>query len=141
LLAWDSPLLEFRMRCSKGTYVRTLAEDIAAALDSCAHLEALRRLNVEPFHEEDMVSLAELEERQSQGSLESCLLPVEAGLAGWPRIELEEEAAQRFAHGNAITDVAGPAGRVLVYEAAGRLLGLGEIETGQGLCARRIMNL
>ncbi len=41
--------MRFRVRCSKGTYIRTLAEDIAEKLDTCAHLHALRRLEVEPF--------------------------------------------------------------------------------------------
>ena len=49
LVAWEKPYLTFRVRCSKGTYVRTLAEDIAVALGSCAHLVGLRRLAVEPF--------------------------------------------------------------------------------------------
>ena len=139
--AWEPPLLEFRVYCSKGTYVRTLAEDIAAALGCCAHLEALRRLSVDPFREGDMVSLEELEERQSQGQIDSCLLPVDAGLADWPRVELDGESARRFSHGNPVADAAGPDGPVRVYDMAGRLLGWGEIQTGQGLRARRIMRL
>ena len=60
LLNWAPPILEFRVHCSKGTYVRTLAEDIAEKLGSCAHLRSLRRLDVEPFREKDMITLEEL---------------------------------------------------------------------------------
>jgi len=141
LRAWKPPLLEFSVRCSKGTYVRTLAEDIATALGCCAHLEALRRLSVEPFREKDMMTLAELEERQSQGQIECCLLPVDAGLADWPLVELEEYAAERFRHGNPVADVDGPESLVRVYEKSGRLLGLGEIGDQRILRVRRLMHL
>jgi tRNA pseudouridine55 synthase len=141
LLAWNPPHLEFRVRCSKGTYVRTLAEDIAAALGCCAHLQALRRLEVEPFREEDMIGLEALVERAGDGRIDACLLPVDAGLTGWPRVDLAADAAARFSHGNPADDVAGPLGNVRVYGPQDRLLGLGEILSGQRLKAKRIMNL
>ncbi len=59
---WQSPDLTFDVHCSKGTYIRTLAEDIAAALDCCAHLVALRRTLVEPFDEYPMLTLEQLQD-------------------------------------------------------------------------------
>ena len=58
ILNWQSPLLTFDVHCSKGTYIRTLAEDIAIALGSCAHLVELRRTFVEPFDKLPMLTLS-----------------------------------------------------------------------------------
>ena len=140
LIAWEAPDLLFRVRCSKGTYVRTLAEDIAEALGSCAHLAALRRLEAGPFSG-GMVSLEELEIRAEAGDPESLLLPVDAGLEGWPLETLDENAARRFSHGNPVPAASQTAGNVRVYGPANRLLGIGEITEENLLKPRRIMNL
>ncbi|MDX1381649.1 MAG: tRNA pseudouridine(55) synthase TruB, partial [Xanthomonadales bacterium] len=84
LLDWTSPRLEFEVHCSKGTYVRVLAEDLARALGTVAHLVALRRLEVAPFDPQGMVTLAQLEQSQAAGTLDAHLLPPDAGLVGWP---------------------------------------------------------
>ncbi|NCF61778.1 MAG: tRNA pseudouridine(55) synthase TruB [Gammaproteobacteria bacterium] len=141
LSRWDSPVLEFRVHCSKGTYVRTLAEDIAEKLGCCAHLQALHRLRVEPFEEQDMKSLAELESRAEDETIDSCLLPVDAGLTDWPRVTLEENEETRFSHGNPIPNTPGLPGPVRVYGPGDHLLGLGEILPDQSLKPRRIMHL
>jgi tRNA pseudouridine55 synthase len=143
LVTWEPPLLTFRVRCSKGTYVRTLAEDIALALGSCAHLVALRRLEVEPFHEREMVSLGWLEERRRDGGIDECLLTPDAGLVGWPLLRIDPGAAQRFSHGNPVEGVGAGVrpGPVRVYGAGEALLGLGEVTADGTLRARRLMNL
>jgi tRNA pseudouridine55 synthase len=140
LLNWAPPVMEFRLRCSKGTYVRTLAEDIAGKLGSCAHLQSLRRLDVEPFREKDMISLDRLESRAESGDLDDCLLPVDAGLCAWPVVELDASSAQRFSHGNPVEAPAGFSGWVRVYAADGKLLGLGQAELNKLLKPKRIMN-
>ena len=141
LLSWESPHLRFRVRCSKGTYIRVLAEDIATRLGSCAHLSALRRLSTGPFADRAMVTLQELEQKASRGEAESLLLPPDAGLADWPMVELEEAAEQRFSHGNPV-EINGEAGRMVrVYGPGGRLLGLGECTDSKVLKPKRIMNL
>ncbi len=139
-LDWEPPDLVFRVRCSKGTYIRTLAEDLAQALGSCAHLRALRRLAVSPFDGAAMVTLEELEARVEAGQPESLLLPVDAGLQSWPIIELEEASATRFSHGNPV-EAPGTPGPVRVYGPGGCLLGLGEIFSERLLKPKRIMNL
>ncbi|HET6593705.1 MAG TPA: tRNA pseudouridine(55) synthase TruB [Xanthomonadales bacterium] len=142
LLEWKPPLLEFRARCSKGTYMRTLAEDIARAMGSCAHLRALRRLEVEPFEEAGMITLEALEGLARDGALERCLLPPDAGLRDWPVVTLDENQALRFGHGNPVPATGAPAaGLVRVYGPGARLLGLGELTPGRVLEARRIMQL
>jgi tRNA pseudouridine55 synthase len=140
LLRWEPPVLEFRVHCSKGTYVRTLAEDIGLALDSRAHLTALRRLAVEPFAERDMLGLGALEAKREEGALERCLLPPDAGLRSWPMLTLGPADAARFGHGNRVESVAATAGPVRVYGPAGLLLGLGEVSPEQVLEARRVFN-
>jgi len=142
MLEWKPPMLEFRTRCSKGTYVRTLAEDIARAMGSCAHLRALRRLEVEPFEESGMITLEALEALARDGALERCLLPPDAGLQDWPVVTLDEVEALRFGHGNPVPGTTGPdAGLVRVYGPGARLLGLGEVTPGRILEARRVMHL
>ena len=141
LLTWEAPLLEFRVRCSKGTYVRTLAEDIAQAMGSCAHLQALRRLEVEPFSADDMVTLETLAAMAEGDCTEQCLLPPDAGLQDWPIAHLDEAGARRFGHGNPVEGNAGPIGLVRVYGPGDLLLGLGEITAAGTLKARRVMHV
>jgi tRNA pseudouridine55 synthase len=141
LTRWEPPLLEFRVHCSKGTYVRTLAEDIAGELGCCAHLQALRRLDVEPFAANDMLTMDEVKSLADSGTLESSLLAVDAGLAGWPKVILDEASMNRFRHGNPVERQTGAPGLVRVYGPENRLLGIGEVLPGHQLKPRRVMNL
>ncbi len=126
LESWAPPRLQFRVKCSKGTYVRTLAEDLATALGSCAHLEALRRLYVTPFEEGEMVALDSLTEACETGRASELLLPVDAGLRHWPKVDITPGQVARFSHGNpVIVDHLEP-GLVRVYDQAGGILGVGE---------------
>jgi tRNA pseudouridine55 synthase len=141
LLEWRPPRLTFELRCSKGTYVRTLAEDLGRALGSCAHLDTLRRLYVEPFEPDQMVTLEALEEAAGNGRLEAFLKPVDAGLGDWPVVTLDASATRRFAHGNAQEVAHQARGMVRVYGAAGSVIGLGELGTDRVLRARRVFNM
>lgn len=141
LISWQPPILEFGVRCSKGTYVRTLAEDIARAMGSCAHLQALRRLEVGPFRETGMLTLEALEAMAENGSIDRCLLAPDAGLEDWPTVLLDARGARAFAHGNPVAGVAGEVGPVRVYGPGDLLLGLGELTTDRCLKARRVMHL
>lgn len=140
-LGWNSPELVFRVHCSKGTYVRTLAEDIGNDLGSCAHLRALRRLTVGPFSESGMQTLEDLEAKAESGALDDVLLPVDAGLVHWPEIRLDEIRETRFRHGNPVPVDERVSGQVRVYSESGRLLGLGEITAEETLKPRRLMHL
>jgi len=141
LLAWEPPLLEFRAHCSKGTYLRTLAEDIAVAMGSRAHLQALRRLAVEPFCASDMVTLETLEAMARDGCIDRCLLPPDAGLRQWPELLLDDAGARRFSHGNPVEGVPDPPGDVRVYGPGNVLLGLGEVTVPGVLKAKRVMHV
>ena len=118
--------LEIDVRCSKGTYIRTLAEDIGAALGCGAHLAALRRTESGPFRLQDAHPLAAVEAASDEDRLR-LLLPADVLLAGLPRIALEPGVAARFAHGQAVDAPPATApGRLCAYDPAGRLLGVGE---------------
>lgn len=143
LVDWQSPNLTFEVHCSKGTYVRTLAEDIATALGSCAHLVALRRTAVEPFESSPMVTLEQLQEAREQGGLQEYLLPVDAGLLHWPRVELDIIQQGRFEHGNQfeLPQIAMPAVKVRVYGRQDNLLGLAELTAAGVLKPLKVFNL
>ena len=130
LTDFRSPLLDLRVRCSKGTYVRTLAEDIGAALGVGAHLAALRRTGSGRFRVEDGIALPGLEalapaERQGR------LLPVDSLLSQLPRGELDAAAEAKLRNGQVLQLAALPEGVSAVYGPGGALIGLGRAEGGQ----------
>lgn len=123
--------------CSKGTYVRVLAEDIGAALGCGAHLKALRRTRVGALSLERSVTLTALESMPAAVRCE-WLLPVDTLLASLPRVELDEASSRRFCHGNAI-DLGGVPGRIRVYGPDGSLLGLADLDERGALNPRRLL--
>ena len=125
LLAYAGDRCRLRVSCSKGTYIRTLAEDIGAALACGAHLCALRRTAVGPLRVADARSLDQLS-AFSEEARAGCLLPADSLLQNLPKVCLDEAATLRFAHGNPV-DVAAAAGKCRVY-GDGRLLGVGEAD-------------
>lgn len=101
LVEWDSPLLTFRVSCSKGTYVRTLAEQIAQRLGTVAHLIALRRTAVGPFTLDAAVDLAGLEAAPPAGRLQY-LHPADALVRGLPELALGTDDALRVLQGRTL---------------------------------------
>jgi tRNA pseudouridine55 synthase len=138
--AW--PDAELLVRCSKGTYVRSLVVDIAAALGTIAHVAELRRLAVEPFDGEPMTTIEELESLAGSGgtsALDARLLPPERALPGWPEVLLSRDAAERLARGQAVAaDPAWPQGRVMVYREPRELVAIGEVTPERRLAPRRV---
>ncbi len=119
LLELTSPLLTLRVKCSKGTYIRVLGEEIGAALGCGGHLQALRRTVVGSLTLDGAVTLeglAEVEESQRAATL----APVDALLSTFPELRLNDDFAQRFLHGQRLAlakemPVLPQAGRVRVY--------------------------
>lgn len=139
LLGFAGDELELRIRCSKGTYVRTLAEDIGRALGCGAHLAALRRTRSGGFGVEQAATLEQLQ-RDAASARDARLLPTERLLAGLPRVDLPAAQAERFARGQALRMEQAPAGQCSVYGQQGRLLGLGEGGATGELRPRRLIN-
>jgi len=88
---------------SKGTYIRSLARDIAHALGTCGHVTYLRRIKAGPFREEQAISLDKLEEAAKGAGLEHLLLPLEAGLDDIPALSLDQTSAQAVRQGRVLS--------------------------------------
>lgn len=125
-----------RVSCSKGTYIRTLAEDIGAVLACGAHLTALRRTQVGPLSVADALTLEQLQ-LFSEEDKAACLLAPDALLQTVPAVYLDEASAARFMHGMAVNAVV-PAGRCRVYDST-RLLGLAEADAEGRVHPRRLV--
>jgi tRNA pseudouridine55 synthase len=132
--------LELEALCSKGTYIRSLAEDIAAALTTVGHVTSLRRLYVEPFQDQPMHALEPLREAHGRGAAPP-LLPVDWPLQHLPALQLTGVQAQRLTHGQRIAVGAPPAPRARIYDADGRFLGVGETDAAGTLHPRRLINV
>jgi tRNA pseudouridine55 synthase len=137
VVQWDDDQPEVAVDCSKGTYVRVLAEDIGAALGCGAHLAALRRVRVGALTLDAAVTLEQLEQMPVE-QRRACVLPVDALISALPRVDLGDLQARRFCHGNAI-DAAGPTGRCRVYGPDHRLLGTADLDEHGLLSPRRLI--
>jgi len=144
LLEQSGTRLVMRVHCSKGTYIRTLVEDIAKAAGTLAHTARLHREAVGDFRAADMLDLEGAEQLAASGpeALRGRLQPADVALAGWPECQLDAGAGERFSGGQAVqTDVAGKDVFIRVYGENRRFLGVGEL-TGEGTVApRRVFRL
>jgi len=138
LIGWDERQPTIGVECGKGLYVRTLAEDIGAALGCGAHLGALRRTRVGPFDVRDAIGLEALEQL-AQPLRRERLLPVDALLQGLPRVDLDPDACEQLGHGQRVACGAASARRARVYGPQGRLLGVATVDHGM-LIARRLLS-
>jgi len=126
LLGRSASSLEIELACTKGTDIRSLADDLGEQLGCGAHLAALRRTAVGPFRVDDAWSLERLEALPDD-KLAQALLPVDCLLAGLDEIRLEGSQAERFGHGQAVESGRAAPGLRRVYGAGGRFLGVGEL--------------
>jgi tRNA pseudouridine55 synthase len=127
------------VECSKGTYIRALAEDIGAELGCGAHLRALERTAVGPFALGQSIAL-EVLEALSLAQRRDRLLPPEALLESWPRLTLAAPLAAKFRQGRAIS-VDSASGGVAVFGEDGTLLGTGQVDAGGTLQPKRLLAL
>jgi len=118
LREWRAPDLSFDVLCSKGAYIRVLAEDLAAQLDTIAHLVALRRLGVAPFESAARWTFAALESMTVEQRL-ATLLPVDAALSACRRLDLPAGGVQAFRQGQTVSIAHDPARGVEGGEGAG----------------------
>ena len=151
LITFDPSSLEVETRCSKGTYVRVLAEELAEALGTVGHVSALRRLSVEPFGSEPMHTLESLERTCAAGGAPP-LLPADYPLRHLPAVQLTAADAARLRKGQAVPAAvpavergaeqvaAGEAGRLRLYDETGRFLGIGIAAGAAAVRPRRLLN-
>lgn len=102
LLRYDPPLAEIEVECGRGTYIRSLAHDLGAALGCGAHLAALRRTRIGPFTAESALNEERLREVLADGSWRQVLQPTDAGLVSLPGLTVRAEAERDLRHGQAV---------------------------------------
>jgi tRNA pseudouridine55 synthase len=128
-----------RVECSKGTYIRTLAEDIGEALGCGAHVAALERTAVGWFRLDQAITMHALEELSLEARRER-LLPAETLVGDQPRLTIENRAAAKFRQGQPLS-VDYPLGGVAVFDQKGSFLGIGEVDASGMLRPKRLMAL
>lgn len=142
LLQFSEASIELRVHCSKGTYIRSLAEDLGAALGCGAHVSALRRLAAGPYEEGQATTLAELCETNDMQEMDALLLPVSSAVDSWPAVRLHEDTAHYVRQGQPVQVAHAPTdGWVQIFELGeeDRFLGVGEILTDGRVAPRRLV--
>ena len=142
--------------CSKGTYVRSLAEDIGQMIGCGAHVIALQRLESGPFNIEETCSIEELEQLRETGghdALDAKLLPASASVEGWPSVELSEITASYLRQGQPVqisnaptagwvrifSEPEGPDGEAMTTDVAETFIGVGEVLEDGRIAPRRLV--
>jgi tRNA pseudouridine55 synthase len=131
------------VHCSKGTYIRTLAEDIGKALGCGAYLAGLDRTGVSPFWEYSRYSIDQLREIAELGTedLDRCLLPVNSALAELPEFRLDSVTADFLKQGQVVQlDNPPPPGLLSLVLESGHFLGIGEVDLNGKISPKRLMN-
>lgn len=138
---WTKDRLDIEVHCSKGTYIRTLAEDIGEALGCGAHISALHRFGVGKYR--DMFDIATLEDYANQGleALDNLLLPMDA-ILHYPKVILSSDIAYYFKQGQAVQVAKAPTdGFVKLFTDEAIFLGLGKVLEDGRIAPKRLINL
>jgi len=143
LLSFEADRARLAVSCSKGTYIRTLVEDLGQALGCGAHVAELRRTQAGPFDLTQTVSLEELERVHTEGGAEAVdafLKPVDSGLDHWPLLQLSEHSAFYWLHGQPVRAPQAPKfGMLRVQDHRGRFIGIGEVSEDGRIAPRRLI--
>ncbi len=146
LHSFDGREASFTVHCSKGTYIRTLIDDLGEALGCGAHVSKLHRIQVGPFTAAQMVTpeqLAAMAEQCQQtadfSAMDALLLPMDAGLDGLPSVQLSEAEQHRLQHGQSCLSGQPDCELLKFYGAQGHFIGIGQIRQGV-LSSRRLLN-
>ena len=136
--------LELELHCSKGTYIRTIAEDLGKQLGVGAHVTALRRLSAGPFTESDTVSIEFLTEEREKGSLDKFLEPTASAVGQWPEVVLSNDTAYYLRQGQPVLVPHAPtSGWVRLAENTDaqvkQFLGVGEVLDDGRVAPRRLV--
>jgi tRNA pseudouridine55 synthase len=141
LLKYESPLIEVRVDCSPGTYVRTLADDLGRRLGCGAHLRNLRRTRSGPFELSGARTVESLAGDAQQNQIEGHVIPA-AEVLGLPIVELGPEETRRVKNGGEVGASVGlvPGGRVAAMEPGGEILAVMEVLPGRRLKPLRVLH-
>lgn len=150
LQQFDGEYASFLVHCSKGTYIRTLIDDLGEALGSGAYVSALRRIHVGPFDAAQMLTQEQLvpfNDKQDWAGLDALLLPMDLALTGLPELKLTEMQQKRLVHGQTVllteSELAdlgtGSADAIKLYGPAQQFIGVASLAVGV-LSVRRLLN-
>ena len=130
-----------RIQCSKGTYVRTLVEDLAKLLGTVGHVAALRRLAVEPFTETQLVTMEQVEAAAEIGdeAFDQLMIPVDSALVAFPAVNLNREQSGYVRQGNPVQVAQPPqTGFCRIYDEQARFVGVGEALADGRIAPKRL---
>jgi len=150
LQQFDGEYASFLVHCSKGTYIRTLIDDLGEALGSGAYVSALRRIHVGPFDAAQMLTqeqLVPLNDKQDWEGLDALLLPMDLALTGLPQLQLNEAQQKRLVHGQTVllneselADLGTEAAEAIkLYGPEQQFIGVASLDAGV-LSVRRLLN-
>jgi tRNA pseudouridine55 synthase len=147
VLGLDGDRLTVDIRCSKGTYIRSLAHDLGELLGCGAHVAELRRTAMGGFSVDEAITLADFERLADPQARAARLIPADQGVKALPAVTLSSHAAYYFCQGQAVMARPVPAegGWLRVYEETGahgsRFLGLAEVEDDGRVAPRRLLQI
>jgi len=139
----ELPFIDLQVHCSKGTYVRTLAEDIGKVLGCGAHVVGLRRTSVGPYGIDHIISMDELEViagNEGLSALDALLLPLDSALQSWPEVHLTLDASHYLKMGQSVLVPKAPTeGWVRIYGSANDFIGVGQVEDDGRIAPKRLL--
>lgn len=144
LVAFDRDTATLNIRCSKGTYVRTIADDLGEALGCGAHVTRLRRTLAGSFRLDDCITLDALEtlaEEQGVEAVEALLKPADLAISDWPAVTLPAASAGFVKHGQAVmvTGLPEPGTLVRLYDEENSFFGIGDVLDDGRVSPRRLV--
>jgi tRNA pseudouridine55 synthase len=143
LVSCENGEIELIVRCTKGTYVRTLVEDIGNALGCGAHVIWLRRTGVGAYSADDSLTIPDLEALAEPGHsvLDEQLLPIETALDHWPPVRLSDDAAFYIKQGQPVVVPHAPTrGWVRLYTKSEHFMGIGQIQDDGKVAPKRMLS-
>lgn len=146
LLKFSGSTADFIVHCSKGTYIRTLIDDLGEALGCGAHVGALHRTQVGPFHAEQMITPVQLDALAEQchqskdfSAMDTLLLPLDAGIVNMAKLQLTAAERHRLQHGQNCQVAADDIAAIKLHGPDDSFFGIGQVEQGV-LSSRRLLN-
>ena len=139
-----SDCFDIEVFCTKGTYIRTLVEDIGKEIGCGAHVLTLLRLESGPFNQLDSISLKKIEYIAEKGeqALYNLLLPMDAALKDIPKISLADEEAYCLSLGQSVTTSGlAKSGQLRIYNSSQQFIGLGEATEDGKIYPKRLINI
>lgn len=145
LIEFTEDTITLDVFCSKGTYIRTLAQDIGETLGCGAHLSMLRRTEVTPFDSNILYTIEDIEKLNNENKLNTALLPIDSALLSKPRLSLTTEETNRIRNGLKVKKQDLPESDFIrLYNKDDIFIGIGRIsnhpENGKQLAAKRLLN-